>query len=112
MEVETVKPHPTPLAPVRSRLFQGSISPGEAWEGLTVCRAESAYQACMHCAEQVMELVSRGCRYRDITLVCTDLTTYQPVADLVFHRFHIPGVPVRSGGYSAKKRDFHGSYGN
>lgn len=90
VEVETVQPHPTPLAPVRSRLFQGSISPGEARECLTVCRAESAYQACMHCAEQVMELVSRGCRYRDITLVCTDLTTYQPVADLVFHRFHIP----------------------
>ena len=44
----------------------------------------------MGAANLVRELVSKGCRYRDIALVCSDMTVYQPLADLVFHRFHIP----------------------
>ena len=35
-------------------------------------------------------LVAQGCRYRDISLVCPDMAVYQPLVDLVFHRFHIP----------------------
>ena len=44
----------------------------------------------MGAAEQVMELVRGGCRYRDISLVCTDLNTYAPLVSQVFHRFNIP----------------------
>ena len=75
---------------VRSRLFQGSISRGSAETVLTALRGESAYQECMDAANHVMDLVSAGCRYRDITMVCTDIALYEPLVDLIFHRFHIP----------------------
>ena len=88
--VETVKANPVPLEAVRDKLFQGGIVQGAARNCLTAVRAESAYQACMDCARRVQELVAQGCRYRDISLVCPDMAVYQPLVDLVFHRFHIP----------------------
>ena len=90
VEVEQIPPRPSPLDPVRQALFQGPIRPGCVQEHLTVCQAESAYQACLDAAEQVLALVQQGCRYRDITLVCTDMNQYLPLAELIFHRFHIP----------------------
>jgi len=90
VQIEYVQPNPTPLQIVRERLFQGPISLGTAKDCLQTCRAESAYQACLDAANQVRQWVSQGCRYRDITLVCTDMAAYQPLVDLVFHRFHIP----------------------
>ena len=90
VRVETVAARQTPLHPVREKLFQGAIAKGSVRGTLRTFRAESPYQACMDAAGRVMELVESGCRYRDITLVCTDMAVYQPLADLIFHRFHIP----------------------
>lgn len=90
VEVETVPQARGPLTAVRENLFQGAISPGEICPGLLTVRAESAYQECMQAAARVQELVRRGCRYRDISLVYTDGAVYQPLLDLIFHRFHIP----------------------
>ena len=88
--LETVPGRTDPLLPVRELLFQGTILPGQAKSVLKTWRADSAYQACLHAAEQVLELTAKGCRYRDIAVICTDMPTYQPLMDLVFHRFHIP----------------------
>ena len=90
VRVETVAARQTPLYPVREKLFQGAIAKGSVRGTLRTFRAESPYQACMDAVGRVMELVESGCRYRDITLVCTDMAVYQPLADLIFHRFHIP----------------------
>lgn len=90
IQVELVQPKPTPLAVVREKLFQGPLSVGAAKGKLYACRAETPYQACLDAARQVMSLVEGGCRYRNISLVCTDMAVYQPLADLIFHRFHIP----------------------
>ena len=90
LQIEIVAEKKTALADVRSRLFQGHIEKGMAADCLKTFRAESAYQECMAAAGQVRELVARGCRYRDITLVCTDMNVYQPLADMIFARFHIP----------------------
>ena len=90
VKIEVIKDTKTPLAPVRSSLFQGSISGGEAKGYLHACRAESPWQECMGAAQEIRKLVASGCRYRDITLVCTDMTVYQPLVNLIFHRFHIP----------------------
>ncbi|MGM9659767.1 MAG: PD-(D/E)XK nuclease family protein [Faecousia sp.] len=90
IQVEEVRPNPTPMNAVREKLFQGVIPTGEAKGILHICRAESAYQECLHAALRIRELVEQGNRYRDITVVCTDLPAYQPLVDLVFHRFHIP----------------------
>ena len=90
VQIEVIPERPMPLNIVREQLFQGAVIKGSAKEYLHVYRAESPYQECMSAAAQVMELVRNGCRYRDITLVCTDMAVYQPLVDLIFHRFHIP----------------------
>ena len=88
MEVIPQENHKMQL--VRDRLFQGSISSGSGKEVLRAFRADTPWQECMEAAETVRSLVAAGCRYRDITLVCGDMTVYQPLVDLIFHRFHIP----------------------
>lgn len=75
---------------IRDRLFQGGISSGTARDVLHVYHGDTPWQECMAAAKKVRDLVARGCRYRDITLVCTDMNVYQPLVDLIFHRFHIP----------------------
>ncbi len=90
VKIQHIQPVPMPLDSVRGKLFQSGIDRGSAKSCLTAVRAESAYQACMDCARRVQELVAQGCRYRDISLVCTDMASYQPLVDLIFHRLHIP----------------------
>ena len=90
VKIETIAQRQGELRPVRDSLFQGSITPGACGEQLSVIRCESAYQECMSAAEYVQKLVRSGCRYRDIALVCTDMAVYEPLVDLIFHRFHIP----------------------
>ena len=90
VRIETIPGKRLPLSPVRERLFQGVISSGAAKECLDVVRAESPYLECMGAAERIRGLLAAGCRCRDITVVCTDMTVYQPLVNLVFHRLHIP----------------------
>ena len=90
VEIEYIKEKETALAPVRRGLFQGPITFGAAKDCLQTFRAETPWQETLGAAREIQQLVSSGCRYRDITLVCTDMAVYQPLADLIFHRFHIP----------------------
>ena len=78
------------MLPLREKLYQGAITKGAAREVLQTFHADSAYQECLVAAVRIRELVKSGCRYRDIGLVCTDMNVYQPLAELVFHRFQIP----------------------
>ncbi len=80
----------TALEPLRKYLFQGSVPKGVLKDKVVTCHAQTPYQECLDAADQVFTLVSNGCRYRDISLVCSDLTVYQPLISLVFDRFHIP----------------------
>ncbi len=90
VKVEVIPERNQIMQPLRDRLFQGSISAGSASSVLCACQGDTPWQECMGAAQTVRDLVARGCRYRDITLVCTDMTVYQPLVDMVFHRFHIP----------------------
>ena len=78
------------MQPVRDRLFQGGIHTGMGRNVVRVFHGTSPWMECMGAAQQIRRLVAEGCRYRDITLVCTDMAVYQPLVDLIFHRFHIP----------------------
>ena len=89
IQIEEVRPYEIPMQPVRDRLFQGPI-PSVKQPSLHTVQAKTPWQECMYAAQRVRLLVDQGCRYRDITVVCTDLPAYQPLMDLVFHRFHIP----------------------
>ena len=90
VRIETIQGQNTALSGVREKLFQGSIQKGAAREVLQTFRGETPWQECMGAARRIRELVENGCRYRDITLVCSDMNVYQPLVDLIFHRFHIP----------------------
>ena len=90
VKIEVVPQQALPLTPVREKLFQGPITKGAAKDCLRSFRGETPWQECMGAAHQIRELVSEGCRYRDITLACTDMGVYQPLVNLIFRRFHIP----------------------
>lgn len=90
VKIEVIPERQLPLNTVREKLFQGSVAKGAARECLYTFRAESPWQECMGAAREIMDLVENGSRYRDIALVCADMSVYQPLANLIFHRFHIP----------------------
>ena len=90
VRIESVDRKKTDLTAVHDKLYQGAITEGCAADCLKVFHVESPWQETMGAAKQIRDLVAAGCRYRDITLVCTDMTVYQPLVDMVFHRFHIP----------------------
>ena len=90
VKIEYIPPRQTALMEVCGALFQGSLRKGFARDVLQTFRAQTPYQECMAAAWEVMELVRSGCRYRDITLVYTDPSTYLPLISMIFTRFHIP----------------------
>ena len=90
VEIEYIEPNPTPLLPMRKALFQGPVEQGGLQGSVRACQADSAYQECMAAAEQIMDLVARDCRYRDIMVVCADFPGYKPLVNLAFHRCGIP----------------------
>ena len=90
VKVEVLEAGTIPLTPVREKLFQGSISVGCVKDYAHAYRGESPWQECMAAAEKIMELVRSGSRYRDITVVCADMSVYLPLVNMVFHRMGIP----------------------
>lgn len=72
-------------------LFQGRITGNEQLSGtLKVCHLDSVYSECHAAAERIVDLVQSGCRYRDIGIVCTDMSVYANTVDMVMSRYHIP----------------------
>ncbi len=89
VEIHMVKPYDTKLQTVREHLFQGPIDTSAAQQ-LQVYRADSAFQECEIAAERILELVHNGARYRDIGVVCTDMSVYESAIRMIFSRCHIP----------------------
>lgn len=89
VEILMVKPYDTKLQTVREHLFQGPIDTSAAQQ-LQVYRADSAFQECEIAAERILELVHNGARYRDIGVVCTDMSVYESAIRMIFSRCHIP----------------------
>lgn len=98
VQIEVMAEQKIQLSPVRENLFQGPIRKGSCKEILRVFRTGSPFNECMAAAEQIRTWISEGCRYRDVTIVCTDMAVYQPLLNLVFHRF---GIPLYQSGTEA-----------
>ena len=90
VRITVVPQKDTPLATVRQYLFQGKTPEFTAEEHLRVYTADSVYQECQAAAQIIMKRVRGGCRYRDFSVVCGDMTAYGPVIGLVFRRLGIP----------------------
>ena len=90
VDIQRIDAPQRPLAPMRLSLFQGQIVPGSCADALQVLHGETPYDECQAAAEQILDLVRAGARYRDITVICTDLAAYQSQVNLAFHRCGIP----------------------
>ena len=90
VSVEIVPERQDALKDVREKIFQGTISHALTEPVLETVRGDTPYRECMVALHQILELVEKGCRYRDISLVCTDLTVYKPLLELIFHRYNVP----------------------
>lgn len=91
VKITTLPGRDSLLQQVCDVLFQGNLSAPEGLgKRVRVRTAESVHQECQAVAADVMELVHAGCRYRDISVVCTDMSTYRPVLTQVFRRLNIP----------------------
>ncbi len=91
IHIDYLSSRQTPLHILRENLFQGKITAQSALaDRLYAIRANSVYQECQIAAERIARLVSDGCRYRDMAVVCTDMSAYTSVLRLVFRRRGIP----------------------
>lgn len=89
-QLETIPARSSKTSIVTDVLFQGNIQSGAAKDLLRVIKTDCAADACNLIAEQVISLVQQGCRYRDISIVCTDLDSFRYSIQSVFQRAHIP----------------------
>ena len=91
VQIIRVEPRQGALQALRQGLFQGRAERQPELDGrLIPARTESLYRECTAAAERILELTAEGCRYRDISLVCTDINAYRSTLNLVLHRCHIP----------------------
>lgn len=90
-EILTVQPGATGIKPILPLLFQGDTAAVKVSEdALQACTLESVYQECHAAAERISALVRMGCRWRDISVVCTDMSAYANTLGMVLSRYHIP----------------------
>ena len=79
------------LKPLRRRLFRGDTDFVEKLDQhLSVCRTGSIYQECQAAAEQIMNGVYQGMRFKDYALVVPNVQSYGPALRLVFGKYGIP----------------------
>lgn len=72
-------------------LFQGSLEADPRLrDKLFLRRADTVSQECHWVAQDILKLVRSGCRYRDISIVCTDMNTYRSAIGMIFRRHGIP----------------------
>ncbi len=81
----------TKLAPIWNGLFQGNIvASEEAKDNLSLYYTNSVHKACEAAVEQVLLRVRKGCRFRDIGIVCTDMATYGDTLNRMMRHSGIP----------------------
>lgn len=78
-----------------------SLFHGKLWKDQQICdhlcvaQCDSLSDECDFVADQIMSLVRKGKRFRDIRVVCTDLNAYRSAVNLAFSR---RGIPVYLSG--------------
>lgn len=87
-EIRSMESRNDGLQQLREKLFQGRIT--DSFQNIQVIRCDSPYQECETAAMEVMRLVRNGARYRDISIVCTDMGTYADPLGMIFRRCNVP----------------------
>lgn len=90
-QIVEIKEREDNLRLVRNSLFQGNVcESGEIKQHLCVQQFKTVYEECLAAAQRVQELIYSGCRFRDISVVCADVATYQNELQMIFERCRIP----------------------
>ncbi len=90
-EIKHISYDGNPLLQVSKKLFGGSADiSGELFGCLRVGQPDSIQQECGFVAERILELVRGGARFRDISLVCADMSAYKNTLTMLLDRYHIP----------------------
>ena len=91
MQIQQIKSGASGVRPLLSLLFQGHIGQVDADDtNLLTYQTDSLSAECHAAANAITELVQGGDRYRDISVVCTDMVTYGNTLNMIFSRYHIP----------------------
>ncbi len=88
VEIRSIEAQSQPAKELLPFLFRGKID--RQIEALQVYRAESVWDECHGAAERIVKLVQFGSRYRDISIVCPDISAYSSTLGMVLSRYHIP----------------------
>ena len=95
-KIVTVEDDKCALSTVRSTLFNADAANEMATgDCVRVYRTDSVAHECDAAAALVLEHVRNGCRYRDIRIVCTDMSAYTDPLRMCFNR---RGIPVYISG--------------
>ena len=90
-QIDYIDEDKTDLYKMRSALFQGRTERHEGLKGkVRLLRSETPWQEVASAAEQILDLVKSGCRYRDIGIVCADESAYRALISMAFNRCGIP----------------------
>ena len=93
--IEVIDGRKDALLSLCDSLFQGKLQPAQSGDCVAAVRTDSVHEEAMAAATHVLELVQQGCRYRDISIVCSDMGAYQGAIRLAFCRC---GIPVYQSG--------------
>lgn len=90
-EIRVIEPRASAQFEICSGLFQGKLhDTPEIRNCLQVFQADSIYEECVFAAEQILSLVHNGARFRDISVVCPDLSAYGSSLTLQLEMCGIP----------------------
>jgi len=84
----------TPSIQAAQLLFEGPL-PEKKLEQICAFHRESVFDECEVVAKRIIELVRSGSRYRQISVVCSDITQYEEPIRMIFGRC---GIPVYMSG--------------
>lgn len=93
IETELFPVHPKHfgLLPIADKLFQGRIEPDPKLSAsLRTVQADSIFEECVFASEQILELVHSGARFKDISVVVTDMPAYANMLSMYLQRCNIP----------------------
>lgn len=86
--IVSILPENRAVSSILPNLFQGKINNTSSI--LKTYHTESITDECHATAERIIELARSGCRYRDISVVCTAMENYSNTLNMVLSRYHIP----------------------
>ena len=91
LEIVSVNAGNRPLFDATKRIFQGKLNVSqETADCVFPMRTDTVYSECAAVAEQILKYVREGDRFRDMSVVCTDMAVYRNVLPAVFARCKIP----------------------